>query len=275
MPELIDLQAQRRNAIELARGISKKAEQEKREMTAEEQTNYRKYFDEAQSLKVKIDHEIEQRELDRELARLDAARTRPPGDGATNAEPIDRTEYRNLVVRDLYHNQRNERGLLKRHGLGDRDRKKLADIEDRAAVAYLAWAKGLALGERELTQGERRALNEYRDLMMGSEPAGGWTVPPEQFQATLIRKIDDRVYIRRMATKVVVTKAQDLGVPTLEDNPADADWTSELATGNDDTAMDFGERAFASHPLAKLIKVSKKCERSDLCEGQDHHAAAG
>jgi len=46
-------------------------------------------------------------------------------------------------------------------------------------------------------------------------------------------------HIRRMATKVVVTKAQDLGVPTLEDNPADADWTWELATGTDDTAMHF------------------------------------
>jgi hypothetical protein len=70
MPELIDLQAQRRNAIELARGISKKAE-EKREMTAEEQENYRSM------LKRKIDHEVEQRELDRRRVEMDAIATRP------------------------------------------------------------------------------------------------------------------------------------------------------------------------------------------------------
>jgi hypothetical protein len=39
--EIAELKHQRKNALELARGISKKAEQEKREMTAEEQTNYR------------------------------------------------------------------------------------------------------------------------------------------------------------------------------------------------------------------------------------------
>ena len=88
-----------------------------------------------------------------------------------------------------------------------------------------AWQKAMAFGAGELTPDERR------DLMMGSDPAGGFTVPPEQFLANLIRKIDDRVYMRRLATKVVVTEAQDLGVPTLEANPADADWTSELATG--------------------------------------------
>jgi len=139
MPELIDLQAQRRNAIELARGISKKAEAEKREMTAEEQTTYQKYFDESQALKKQIDHQIEQRELDRQLVELDAVRTRPQGGDGASAEPIDRNEYRSLVVRDMYHNQHNERGLLERHGLGDRDRKKLESIEERAALAYLAW----------------------------------------------------------------------------------------------------------------------------------------
>jgi HK97 family phage major capsid protein len=56
----------------------------------------------------------------------------------------------------------------------------------------------------------------------------------------------------------MVVKAQDLGVPTSEDNPADADWTSELATGTADTMMDFGKRTFAPHPLAKQIRISKK-----------------
>jgi HK97 family phage major capsid protein len=39
-----------------------------------------------------------------------------------------------------------------------------------------------------------------------------------------------------------------------------------LATGNDDTAMDFGKRAFAPHPLAKLVKVSKKLLRASAID---------
>jgi hypothetical protein len=40
--------------------------------------------------------------------------------------------------------------------------------------------------------------------------------------SNLIGKIEERAHIPRLATKVVVTKAQDLGVPSLENNPADA-----------------------------------------------------
>jgi HK97 family phage major capsid protein len=59
-----------------------------------------------------------------------------------------------------------------------------------------------------------------------------------------------------------VVKAQDLGVPTLENNPADSDWTSELATGSEDTTMSFGKRQFQPHPLAKSIKISNKLLRA-------------
>jgi len=64
-----------------------------------------------------------------------------------------------------------------------------------------------------------------------------------------------------MATIQTVTQAQSLGVPTLEADPADADWTSELATGNEDTAMNVGRRELHPHPVAKLIKLSNKLLR--------------
>jgi HK97 family phage major capsid protein len=55
--------------------------------------------------------------------------------------------------------------------------------------------------------------------------------------------------------------AQSLGAPSLDTDISDADWTSELATGAEDTALKVGKRDLHPHPLAKRIKVSNKLLR--------------
>jgi HK97 family phage major capsid protein len=50
-------------------------------------------------------------------------------------------------------------------------------------------------------------------------------------------------------------------MPYLAADPDDADWTSELGTGNEDGAMSFGKRELTPKPLAKRIKVSNKLLR--------------
>jgi hypothetical protein len=53
------------------------------------------------------------------------------------------------------------------------------------------------------------------------------------------------------------------GAPSLDADPSDADWTTELATtGNEDTSMAFGKRQPAPSPLAKRIKISQQRRRS-------------
>lgn len=99
------------------------------------------------------------------------------------------------------------------------------------------------------------------DLKVGVDTEGGYLVPPMQFVRDLIKAVDDMVFVRRLATVIPVTEAQSLGVPSLDTDPADADWTTELATGNEDTAMAFGRRELHPHPLAKRIKVSNKLLR--------------
>jgi len=49
-----------------------------------------------------------------------------------------------------------------------------------------------------------------------------------------------------------------MGAPSLVANPADSDWTTELATGNEDSTLSFGKRELNPHPLAKRLKVSNK-----------------
>jgi HK97 family phage major capsid protein len=81
---------------------------------------------------------------------------------------------------------------------------------------------------------------------------------PIQMVDRIIQAVDDAVYIRRLATVVAVPNADSLGVPSLDADPADADWTSELATGSEDTTMAFGRRELHPHPLAKRLKISRK-----------------
>jgi HK97 family phage major capsid protein len=90
---------------------------------------------------------------------------------------------------------------------------------------------------------------------------GGALVAPLQVADRLIKFVDDEVFVRRYAYRTVVTNADGLGAPELTSDPADADWTSELATGGNDSTMALGRRELRPHPLAKRIKVSNKLMR--------------
>lgn len=109
-------------------------------------------------------------------------------------------------------------------------------------------------------QGEGAA--EIRALQADSDTAGGFIRVPEQFIAQLIKDIDDEVLIRQWATVLPMTNADGVGIPSLDADPADSDWTTELATGSEDSTMSFGKRELKPKPLAKRIKVSRKLLRA-------------
>jgi len=102
---------------------------------------------------------------------------------------------------------------------------------------------------------------EFRALQADSDVSGGFMTTPQQFVNRLIKAVDDLVYLRQWGTMNTVANAQSLGMPYLAADPADSDWTSELGTGNEDTAMSFGKRELFPKPLAKRIKVSNKLMR--------------
>ena len=104
------------------------------------------------------------------------------------------------------------------------------------------------------------ASEELRSLQSGSDPHGGYLVAPEQFVKQLIKQVDDQVVIRNYATTFQVPQAASLGAPTLESDPADADWTTELATGSEDTAMSFGKRAlYAQARSPSALRSASNC----------------
>lgn len=103
---------------------------------------------------------------------------------------------------------------------------------------------------------------EQRALSVGTASEGGYTVPGEEFLAELLKTVDDQTVIRGLARTFQVTQAQSLGAPTLSADPADPDWTTELAVGTEDSTMAFGKRELRPWPLAKYIKVSDKLLRA-------------
>jgi len=125
-------------------------------------------------------------------------------------------------------------------------------VDPEVELRTKAFTKLIISGARSLNDAEVRALQA------DSDTAGGFVVAPEQFVAGLIKNIDDMVFIRQRATKFSIPTAASLGAASLAADPADADWTTELATGNEDGDMSFGKRALNPHPVAKRLKVSNK-----------------
>jgi len=121
-----------------------------------------------------------------------------------------------------------------------------AEKQSRAMVAYMR---------------NGAVAPELRALQADSNVAGGFLTTPQQFVNRLIKAVDNLVFIRQWATSNPVTTAQSLGMPYLASDPDDADWTSELKTGNEDSGMTLGRRELFPHPLAKRIKISNKLLR--------------
>ena len=127
---------------------------------------------------------------------------------------------------------------------------------DQSALQLAGFRNWLGAGAAGAANADADAFQEYRALSSGVDTEGGFLVAPETFVNELIRFVDDEVFIRQWATTHQVAGSASLGAPSLDTDPDDAEWTTELATGNEDSAMKFGKRELTPHPFAKRIKVS-------------------
>lgn len=126
-------------------------------------------------------------------------------------------------------------------------RKNGQEIED--VRAYL---RGGKMGIPELV----RQRFEQRALQADLDTSGGYLLG-QQLASQVIMSLENQVFLRRWATIILAQNADSLGAPKLESDPADAEWTAEIATGSEDSDMSFGKRSLTPHPLAKRIKASK------------------
>lgn len=237
---IIEMRQRRAKVIADARAILDTAEAEKRDLTQEEQNNWDAGMADADKLKTTIDREERMLLQEADLGDPVTVATRPDPEGSQE----DRDGQQRIEFRS--------RGMA---GLNNADPNWQSGREWRRLLRTTApaYRQGFASYVRE-----GAIATEMRALQADLDTQGGYLVAPMQMVDQILKTIDDMVFIRRNATVISVPNADSLGVPTLENDPADADWTTELATGNEDGTMSFGRRELHPHPLAKRIKISRK-----------------
>jgi HK97 family phage major capsid protein len=235
MKTIAELKGERAQLIAQARALHEAAEALDRDMTAEEQEQYDRLMAKAEELRARYERMERMAELEEDLEEPEPRRAHAMEQVSRAVTPA--VEFMSRGLQALSATER----------------------------ATPAWREAM----QRATPEYRQAFGEYlRDgiasravLQADSDAGGGYLVTPMQFVDRLIQAVDNAVYIRQWATVFSVPNAASLGVPTLESDPADADWTAELGTGTEDTNMSFGRRALTPHPVAKRIKVSNKLLR--------------
>ena len=146
----------------------------------------------------------------------------------------------------------------------ERETASQTEVEDKARRGTPEYKDAQIMrGLRAAFAGQAHDITpEYRALQAGTDSAGGYLVLPEKYISQLIKAVDNETFIRQKATKHSVPDASSLGAPYLAADPADADWTTELLIGSEDSTMAFGKRSLTPHPMAKSIKVSEKLLRA-------------
>lgn len=154
-----------------------------------------------------------------------------------------------------------ERSLKDREDREDRSKQGKGGGGDKAMAGFRSWlTTGSFAGE---------GAEEFRNLSAGTNTEGGYLVSPQQFVANLLKAVDDEVVVRRLATVITIEGAKSIGVPTLDADPGDGDWTAELQTGSEDSTMAFGKREMRPHPVAKRIRISNNLLRNSALPVED------
>lgn len=226
MSRLAELRDKREEALKVPLQIREAARAEERDFTDEENVK----FDKAMEDVDRLEAEYSKAEAEEQrIAKLEAAQSKSAGrKSSPDKVGDDDSETRS-----------------------DTDKEKRAtEVRDRAICNWFGY------GIRNLTPEESRALSQSKTV------EGGYLSPDVKFQTELIQAVDNLVFMRQFGTQHTVDNADSMGTPSLENDPADPTWTSELSIGAEDSTMDLGKRELTPHPLAQFIKVSKKLLRT-------------
>jgi HK97 family phage major capsid protein len=113
-----------------------------------------------------------------------------------------------------------------------------------------------SVGYAGLTDAEKGRYEQRRTLQMDKDVTGGFLVAPEAFSSQIIAGLFDALFMRQISTQFELKYAQSFTAPALDADPDDADFSSELKTGSEDSTMSYEKRALYPRPVAKRIKIS-------------------
>lgn len=233
------------------RELLDKAEAEKRDLSAEETQEYEKM--EARMTALEKSKEREEKLEAAERAALGTSLDPPEPEIQGRSQPENRQQRIQRSVRRWLAEEMSIRSIADVIETRMRGENLPADfVEMQNDIFRRAFLR------------EGVTAEEMRALQMDADIYGGYTVMPMQMIQDIIMAMDNLVFIRGLATRYQVPNAASLGVPSLDADPADPTWTSEILTGSADSTMSFGKRELQPHPLAQRILVSRKLLRSSF-----------
>jgi HK97 family phage major capsid protein len=286
------LKEERRALVAKARKVIETAEAEKRAMRSDEESSYDAMMREVDGLKSRID-KLERTADEEDEGKEDEGREEEDG----GKEEEDREEEEEAKDEDD-----SERGRWITVGkkrfwaTPSKPRRSRTRTGTTGAVEMRRqpWesARDFEARKRRSSPEYRQVFNHFlvdgesalrsplaaRAIQADSDIVGGYLTAPQEFVGELIKFVDNLLFIRQKATKYTVRAAQSLGAPSLDQDISDADWTSELDTGNEDNSLQFGKRELTPRPLAKRIKVSNRLLRMATLTGgfsADNSVAGG
>ena len=134
------------------------------------------------------------------------------------------------------------------------------DEQDVAAFSQFLKQGSSAVFARA-AQGDPASIR-FQTLQADVDVAGGYLITPRVVAQSIIKDMDNMIYMRQLSTQHMLMAGQSLGAPTLDRDPASPEWTSELATGPMEDVSPFGMRELEPHPLAKGWRISNKLIRA-------------
>ena len=239
MTEIRELKQQKITLFNQAKAIKDAADKEKRAMTQEEQNNWDSIMNKWTDLK----RDIDQRE---QLAAMEGDIN--SGEGrSTHSDPSDTGNQRGKGIDISKFPARYQAALRELQQRNDFRMK-----PDYAGVLNPFFRDG-----------ELPNVNK-RDLQLTDGPKGGYIAPPPQFVAGLLMAMDADLFFRQPGFATVITLNSTEGYEaSLDADPEDGEWTTEVKELTDDDEMVFGKRELKPTRLAKGIKVSNQMLQLD------------
>ena len=223
---------ERASLITQAQEVADRVRSENRSMTPEDQTQFDNLMDKADELQGNI--EREQRELDAVRSVSAMQPTAIVDEADLKPEEVSKRAYRSLI-------------------LGRAD---ASEVVQQATQALRQAYNGQGQIAQNLGISGQNAEALFGQRALSGETGGkGAFLIPEAQSNEIIIALKDSLWIANEA-KIYNTMARGVGVPTLEADPGDSEWTGEVSKVPEDDQMKFGKRRLTAHPLAKRLKIS-------------------
>ena len=221
-----------------AKAIRDAADNESRAMTQEETNNWNAVMDQWTALKQDIDQRERLEAMETEINSSDSS-------SVTLPDPGDNGEQRGARLDVSKYPARYQSALRELQTRGDfRMKPEYANVMD----AFLR-------------DGVTPRVNA-RDLQISDGPKGGYVAPPPQFVVGLLQALDADLFFRQSGWATVIPLNSSEGYEaSLDADPDDGEWTSEVKELTDDESMEFGRRELKPTRLAKGIKISNELLR--------------